>query len=319
MSLPTSFAHRRWALATLIAATLIGVETASAVTSDARHVGISTYQGRAPSGPARGLGSPPASPAVRYRAVGCVDRGHAIAYRGGPRRKVVALTFDDGPWPDTAAFVRMLEAQRVPATFFMIGEQVTAQYRWLLHRELRDGDALGDHTYTHPDLVMSGGVYDQLHRTMLAIGGLTGYTPCVFRPPGGNYDRSVVDTARSLGLATVLWNVDPADWTLPGTNTIVQRVLAQVQPGSIVISHDGGGPRGQTLAAYPRIIRALRERGYRFETVPQLLGFRTVYRRCVRTCQGEGVSRPPAQGSSAARLHRPAEPFASRLGALPSL
>jgi peptidoglycan/xylan/chitin deacetylase (PgdA/CDA1 family) len=228
-----------------------------------------------------------------------VRSGPAVAYSSGPRRKVVALSFDDGPWADTPAFVRMLEAQYVPATFFMIGEQVTAQYRSTLQRELHAGDALGDHTYTHPDLELlsSGEVYGQLRDTISAIRGLTGYTPCVFRPPYGDYDRSVIDTAASLGLATILWNVDPSDYTLPGTSAIEQRVLAQVQAGSIVLSHDGGGPRGQTLAAYPDIIRVLRQRGYRFETVPQLLGFHTVYVPCIRECDGEGVKAPLPAGS----------------------
>ena len=113
----------------------------------------------------------------------------------------------------------------------------------------------------------------------------------MFRPPYGDYDAAVVQTARSLGLATVLWNVDPSDWALPGTQAIEQRVLAQVQPGSIIISHDGGGPRGETLAAYPHIIAALRARGYRIVTIPELLGFRPVFRPCVRLCDGIGVRR----------------------------
>ena len=96
----------------------------------------------------------------------------------------------------------------------------------------------------------------------MTIRSLSGYTPCVFRPPYGAYNASVVRTARSLGLATVMWNVDPRDWALPGTATIERQVLAQVQPGSIIISHDGGGPRGETLAAYPRIIASLRAQGY---------------------------------------------------------
>ena len=100
-------------------------------------------------------------------------------------------------------------------------------------------------------------------------------------------------TARSLGLATVLWNVDPSDYTQPGTAAIVRRVLAQVQPGSIIISHDGGGPRGQTLAAYPTIIAALRARGYRIVTIPELLGFRPVYAPCIRLCDGIGIARGP--------------------------
>jgi peptidoglycan-N-acetylglucosamine deacetylase len=210
---------------------------------------------------------------------------------------VVALSFDDGPWSDTPAFVRMLEAERVPATFFMIGAQVSQAYQATLRRELRAGDALGDHTFTHPDLVARGNAYGQLQSTILAIRRLTGYTPCVFRPPYGAYDQAVVRTASSLGLATVLWNVDPADWTLPGIAAIERRVLAQVRPGSIVLSHDGGGPRGQTLAAYPHIIDALRARGYRFETVPKLLGFHTLYKRCLKECDGAGVRAPLPPGS----------------------
>jgi peptidoglycan/xylan/chitin deacetylase (PgdA/CDA1 family) len=205
---------------------------------------------------------------------------------------VVALTFDDGPWSDTSAFVHMIARNHAVATFFMIGRQITASYTGTLRSELRYGDALGDHSFTHPYLTRVDDVRAELARTRAAIERLTGYTPCVFRPPYGAYDASVIATARSLGLATVLWSVDPSDYTLPGTPAIVQRVLAQVRPGSIIISHDGGGPRGQTLAAYPTIIAALRARGYRFETVPQLLGLRTVYVRCRSDCMDEGVRVP---------------------------
>jgi peptidoglycan/xylan/chitin deacetylase (PgdA/CDA1 family) len=235
----------------------------------------------------------PAARRVRYRPVGCVRSGPAVAYSHGPRRREVALSFDDGPYPLTPSFARMLKANGAVATFFMIGEQVTGAYRATLLRELRDGDALGDHTYTHPDLVVRGGTRGQLERTLVAIRALSGYSPCVFRPPYGAYDRSVVAQAARLGLATVTWNVDPADYASPGTAAIERRVLAQVRPGSIVLSHDGGGPRGQTLAAYPGIILALRARGYRFVTVPELLGFREVYRRCVRDCEDASVTRLP--------------------------
>jgi peptidoglycan/xylan/chitin deacetylase (PgdA/CDA1 family) len=209
----------------------------------------------------------------------------------------VALSFDDGPASLTPKFVRMLAANGAVGTFFMIGGQVTGAYRATLHSELRSGDALGDHTWSHPDLVRTGAVRSELERTLKAIHGLSGYTPCVFRPPYGSYDSSVLYTARSLGLATIMWDVDPADYTLPGTGTIVRRVLAQVKPGSIILSHDGGGPRGQTLAAYPSIIRALRGRGYRFLTVPQLLGFRTIYRRCLRDCRDAAIVGKPPPGS----------------------
>jgi peptidoglycan/xylan/chitin deacetylase (PgdA/CDA1 family) len=203
----------------------------------------------------------------------------------------VAIGFDDGPAPDTLAFVRMLERSRAEATFFMIGRQLTAAYRGTLLRELRDGDVLGDHTFTHPYLTEIGDVRGQLQDTIRVIRSLSGYTPCVFRPPYGAYDSSIVRIARSLGLATVLWNVDPSDYALPGVGAIEQRVLAQVQPGSIIISHDGGGPRGETLAAYPSIIAGLRGRGYRIVTIPQLLGLRPVYAPCTGRCDGIGVPR----------------------------
>ena len=137
----------------------------------------------------------------------------------------------------------------------------------------------------------------QLRGTREVIRRESGYSPCVFRPPYGDYNGSVVSIARSLGLATILWDVDPSDYTLPGVSAIEQRVLAQVTRGSIILSHDGGGPRGQTLAAYPSIIRALRARGYRFVTVPQLLGFRTIYRRCRTNCEGAAIPGAPPRGS----------------------
>jgi peptidoglycan/xylan/chitin deacetylase (PgdA/CDA1 family) len=254
-------------------------------------MGLAAASSAVPAAP----GHAPAALPVRYRPIGCVRRGPAVAYSHGPRRKEVALSFDDGPFPLTPSFVRTLKGNRAVATFFMIGDQVTARYRATLREELRNGDALGDHTFTHPDLVTAGGVHGQLQRTIQAIRGLSGYTPCVFRPPYGDYDSSVLHTAASLGLATILWEVDPSDYTLPGVSVIEQRVLAQVRPGAIVLSHDGGGPRGQTLAAYPDIIRTLRARGYRFVTVPELLGFHTIYRKCVRDCEDASITgRPPA-------------------------
>lgn len=230
------------------------------------------------------------APRTLYRIVGCRSRGNS-AYLHGPSVKEVAIGFDDGPAPDTPAFVTMLEKAHVRATFFMIGEQVSGSYRATLLWELRNGDVLGDHTFTHPELTRTANVRGQLAETIGVIRQVSGYRPCVFRPPYGAYDQSIVDTARSLGLATVLWNVDPTDYALPGTAAIEQRVLAQVQPGSIIISHDGGGPRGETLAAYPYIFAALKRRGYRIVTIPELLGFRPVYRACIKLCDGIGIAR----------------------------
>jgi peptidoglycan/xylan/chitin deacetylase (PgdA/CDA1 family) len=235
------------------------------------------------------FGASPGAGAM-YRIVGCRSRGASV-YSHGPPRHEVAIGFDDGPYPDTPAFVRMLARAHAPATFFMIGAQVTAGYRTTMLDELREGDVLGDHTFTHPDLTRTGNVRGQLQSTLATIRAQTGYTPCVFRPPYGSVNASVARTARSLGLATVTWNVDPSDYLQPGTGAIERRVLSQVRPGSIIISHDGGGPRGQTLAAYPAIIAALRRRGYGVVTIPELLGFRPVYVPCIRLCDGIGVAR----------------------------
>jgi peptidoglycan/xylan/chitin deacetylase (PgdA/CDA1 family) len=246
--------------------------------------------GRALAGPV--IGPAPSAGSELYRVVGCVSYGTA-ARRQGPARREVAIGFDDGPYPDTPAFVRMLARNHAQATFFMIGRQITSEYRDTILHELREGDVPGDHTFTHPDLttLRPSEVRAQLQRTIDAIRTLSDYTPCVFRPPYGDIDASIQRTARSLGLATILWNVDPSDYEQPGVGAIERRVLAQVKPGSIIISHDGGGPRGQTLAAYPHIIAALRRRGYRIVTVLALLGFHPVYEPCIRLCDGIGVPR----------------------------
>lgn len=282
------------ALAALAAQPSIGAESPTA------RPHASAVAGPAPTTPAStptsGSGTTPANPTpapkkpvTLYRIVGC--RSHGGLYTHGPWVKRVAVGFDDGPAPLTPSFVRMLEREQVRATFFTIGRQVTGSYRELLLRELRDGDVLGDHTWSHPNLAAGGDVRGQLASTLAAIRQVTGYTPCIVRPPYGAYNGGTISIARSLGLATVTWNVDPTDWATPGTGAIVARVLAQVRPGSIILSHDGGGYRGQTLAAYPQIISALRSRGYRFVTINELLGFKPVYRSCIKLCAGIGVPR----------------------------
>ena len=218
---------------------------------------------------AGGLATTPRAPAT---PTGCQRHGPAVVRHGARMRHVVALTFDDGPWPDTPQFVRALEAAHVHATFFLVGRLVPG-HSALLRRELTDGDALGNHTFSHADLVRAGGARPQLMLTSAAIERSSSYRPCLFRPPYGSYDGAVVGIAAAQRLTTVLWDVDPRDWSRPGTAAIVARVLAGVHDGSIVLMHDGGGPRQQTLQALPRIIAALRRRGFAFATVPELLGY----------------------------------------------
>jgi peptidoglycan/xylan/chitin deacetylase (PgdA/CDA1 family) len=269
---------------------LRGLLAAAPVLAAALAIVALAPSGAAPRrGPASARAADPPAGGPRYRVIGC--RSRPAVYRAGQARRAVAIGFDDGPWTDTAAFVRMLEREHAPATFFLIGRQITRADRPLLLRELRAGDALGDHTFNHPYLTKVRDVRAELRRTAVAIRSLTGYEPCVFRPPYGAYDHRVVATAGSLGLATVLWDVDPTDWLQPGAAAIARRVLSGVRPGAIVISHDGGGPRRQTLVAYERIIAGLRRRHFALLTVPQLLGFRPLYAPCTRACDGLGVTR----------------------------
>lgn len=195
--------------------------------------------------------------------------------RGVTSPHLAALTFDDGPSGYTTAVLDVLRRERVHATFFVLGKEIGG-HEAVLRRVLSEGNEIGDHSWNHADLAAGGPAAQQeLQRTREAVRRATGYTPCTMRPPYGATSGALVGLARSLDLVSVLWNVDPQDWSDPGTGAIVARVDI-LRPGGIAIMHDGGGPRGQTVAALPTIIRTLRGRGLRLVTVRELLGLRPV-------------------------------------------
>jgi peptidoglycan/xylan/chitin deacetylase (PgdA/CDA1 family) len=238
----------------------------------------------APSGTLGCAAKYPAFPALARlhtpQARGCQSRGPKFVYDVPSAGHEVALTFDDGPWPDTPQFLGVLEREHVHATFFQIGEQISTYGQAVDRRMLADGDMIGDHTWSHPD-VSAGGSFaaSQIQRTAGAIRQVTGgFTPCLFRAPGGGVSHTLVTLAGGLGFTTIQWNVDPRDWARPGADAIYQRVVGAVTNGSIVIQHDGGGDRSGTLAALPREIETLKRRGYRFVTVTELLGEQVLYR-----------------------------------------
>ncbi len=226
---------------------------------------------------------PPAlAPMHTPRLVGCTVHGASYVTNGPTNRRVVALTFDDGPWYDTPQFLSVLERAHVVATFFEIGEQISTygQGGAIERRMLADGDMVGDHTWSHPDVAGAGPfAASQISSTANALTAATGgFRPCLFRAPYGAVSGALIAEARSMGFQTIEWNVDPTDWARPGTDAIYQRVVGGVIPGSIVIQHDGGGDRSETLAALPREIATLKARGYSFVTVTQLLGDQLIYR-----------------------------------------
>lgn len=226
----------------------------------------------------RCVGSLPASGTYAFRlrpvrAVGCTGGSAGLVTNGPRERKVVALTFDDGPSEYTPEFLRVLREKGVHATFFEVGQEMPGREE-VMRQVLAAGDELGDHTMNHVEYPG----YSQIAGAAARIEAYTHFKPCLFRPPGGAYNSGVIADAGSLGMRTVTWDVDPRDWSLPGTGAIYSNIVGHAQPGSIILMHDGGGPRSETLAALPQVIDTLRARGYRFATVSELLGYRILYR-----------------------------------------
>jgi peptidoglycan/xylan/chitin deacetylase (PgdA/CDA1 family) len=178
-----------------------------------------------------------------------------------------ALTFDDGPNAlYTPQILAELAAAGVPAAFFTVGYEGVARPD-LLRAEAQGGHSVEDHTWDHADLttLTPDAVTSELERTAELIQHATGVRPVCFRPPYEATNPTVVSIAAGLGLAQTLWNVDPTDWKRPGPSVIVNNVLAHATGQSVVIIlHDGGGDRSQTVAAVPAIIAGLRARGYHF-------------------------------------------------------
>jgi cellulose synthase/poly-beta-1,6-N-acetylglucosamine synthase-like glycosyltransferase/peptidoglycan/xylan/chitin deacetylase (PgdA/CDA1 family) len=207
----------------------------------------------------------------------------------GAADKKLALTFDDGPDPTwTPKILDILKQKNVPATFFVIG--VSAN-RWpqLLRREYAEGHEIGNHTYTHPDWenpnLSVTQIRWELNLTERLIESIVGAKSILFRPPFGidhepEYAEEVahLPTAQDLGYLIIGQRVDPNDWSLeaPGvpisSEKILENVLHEAPKGNIVLLHDGGGNRSQTIAALPLLIDALRKEGYQFVSVADLIG-----------------------------------------------
>jgi peptidoglycan/xylan/chitin deacetylase (PgdA/CDA1 family) len=188
------------------------------------------------------------------------------------RRKLVALTFDGGPSGFTPEIDRILQRKHVRASFFWVGSRIDGFER-VVKRVDRQGHEIANHSWLHDDLtgLPAGAIRSQLARTNRLIARLTGERPEVFRPPYGAVNSKVRRVAAGLGMRTVTWDVDSIDWTSPGCDEIAAKVRREVRHRSIVLLHDGGGNRTQTVCALPRIIRDLRNRGYRFVTVSKAL------------------------------------------------
>ncbi|GHE81675.1 hypothetical protein GCM10014715_41530 [Streptomyces spiralis] len=244
--------------------------------------GSSGTAARPPAAPAAGAqaGSVPKSSAYRLspltgdappRALPLPARvRHAPILRFSGLGDTMLLTFDDGPNPEyTPHILDTLARYDVRATFMVCGEMADWN-RDLLARMADEGHVVGNHTWTHPLLtrLTRREIRDELEATSDIIEKAYGERPLWFRAPYGAWNRNVFQLNAEMGMEPLAWTVDSLDWTTPGTTTIVRRVERGADPGVVVLSHDAGGDRTQTVHALRRYLPRLLDEGYRF-TVPR--------------------------------------------------
>jgi peptidoglycan/xylan/chitin deacetylase (PgdA/CDA1 family) len=184
--------------------------------------------------------------------------------------KVVYLTFDDGPSPSfTKPVLDVLDYYGAEATFFQLGENAVA-HPGLSRSVVARGHAVGSHTWNHRDLrrLSPRRLRNQIIRTSRALRRITGQPITCLRPPYGAVNGRVRSSVRGKELALKMWDVDPRDWKRPGESAIARRVVSRTGPGDVILLHDGGGNRSQSVRALRRILRTLSAKGYTFESLP---------------------------------------------------
>ncbi|MEH2091259.1 polysaccharide deacetylase family protein [Nostoc sp.] len=189
-----------------------------------------------------------------------------------PKQKVIALTFDDGPWPEsTGEVLDILKKNQIKGTFFLIGQNVK-NYPGLVKREIAEGHVIGNHTWHHwyQFLNPQAAAYEIDHTADL-IYQVTGIKTNLFRPPGGIMHNGVASYARNSKYAIIRWSSDSVDYSRPAVPKLINNVFRKAKPGGIVLMHDGGGNRSKTVQALPEIIANFRKQGYKFVTIPELL------------------------------------------------
>ncbi|MDH4140130.1 MAG: polysaccharide deacetylase family protein [Coriobacteriia bacterium] len=225
------------------------------------------------------------TPGVEKRVVGAISRktlstrivrqpSPMVVRRSSPRRtdKVVALTFDDGPWPgQTELILEILEKEDIKATFFMIG-MWAKKYPAIARKVAEAGHQIGNHSYSHRNLAAArnGTLEREISFGQKAVRRATGVNPTWFRAPGGNMSSTAAKEVRAAGLRIVTWSVDPQDWRKPKPGPLARKVIREVEPGSVILLHDGGGDRSATIRALPWIIHNLQREGYDFVTLDEL-------------------------------------------------
>jgi len=195
-------------------------------------------------------------------------RAPGTYYKANTQEKIIALTFDDGPDPiDTPAVLDILKEKNVRATFFILGQAAQAN-PYMLKRLVSEGHEIGNHSFNHD--YQQRRLVEEIRQTDQLVFESTGIHTYFYRPPGGFLSNSQLEAVKKNGHIVALWSVDSKDWRNPGVKQIVDNVMKNVFPGAIILLHDGGYQRSQTVKALGPIIDALRDRGYRIVTLSAL-------------------------------------------------
>lgn len=204
-------------------------------------------------------------------SVTAAPQGKTEAADGSPPR--IALTFDDGPSEQyTAEILDILQANRVKATFFVLGTNAE-RHPDLLLRTIAEGHEVGNHTYTHPHLqkIDEESLADEVLRTDTLLRKIADYSPTLFRPPEGYISPAVKAVARHGGYSLVLWTIDTRDWALNSEANILHTIQSKASDGDIILFHDYVVGKSPTPEVLRKIIPWLKEKGFEFVTVSELL------------------------------------------------
>ncbi|MED0669567.1 polysaccharide deacetylase family protein [Aneurinibacillus aneurinilyticus] len=202
--------------------------------------------------------------------------GHAEPlYHVNTKKKLIALTFDDGPHPVyTRRVLKILDKHKAKATFFVVGERAK-WYAPVIRQIHRRGHEIGNHTFTHPHMkhITAEQLQEEIRKTDQIVHSLTGTYPRFFRPPGGEITYAVLRSSERQKHPIAIWSYhqDSRDWTHPGTAYIVSKVTSGARPGDIILFHDSGLDQSQTIEAVDKVLAILSKQGYRFVTLSQLL------------------------------------------------
>jgi peptidoglycan/xylan/chitin deacetylase (PgdA/CDA1 family) len=212
-------------------------------------------------------------PTTWSQQVNVLQANYRLFYHGNVNLPEVALTFDDGPNPPyTSQILDVLRSYNVKASFFDVGYLVR-KYPDLVRQEMAEGHVVGNHTWDHAHLppLSTSDITREINDTSDELQKVTGTRPTFFRPPYGETDAHTLTIINNLGLTTFMWNVDPADWSRPAPNVVSSKVTNVARNGVIILLHDGGGDRTNTVTALSTIIQKLQARGFRFVTLSQLV------------------------------------------------